>query len=513
MSRAQRLSLIILTLLLYFQSLSFDFAYDDRLRIVKEPAVTAQGFSCQSFVSLFVRPTFPGNLYRPITDATFRLNFLVSGLNPKPFHLTNLLLHLLCVLAVFELVRLFTARALLSWVAAAWFAFHPVQVETVANISGRAEILAALFGFSAFFSFLKLSKSKGSSQVFWSGLSALLFLSATLSKESAFSFLFIIPLGSFCLRGHWEKSQSKGSLCLLLAASISLTARILVLWPHFFHQNSVPFQAENPLAGPQITFTERLIFGLQILGRYLGLIVAPLRLSADYSLGSKDFYATFYSAWGAFLIIVFVLWLLATYVTRKKTYSFFGWWFPLSLILTCNIFFPIGTIMAERLAYLPSIGAVAFLTCWTEERFLKVKVIKQLSAVIILASSAILTTERLPVWKNDLALFIQTAQDAPRSPKAAENLAKEFYHRLGDLERAEQYFRQALTLDRFRLEAMVYLIDLYNRKGDLPRAIYWSKELLAIDPSNSEVQKLLSKLEEFKQRQGGKSEPQSRSLN
>lgn len=391
-----RLSLVILTVLLYLQTVKFEFTHQEQLRIVEDPVVAAASFSAQNFLAPFRRPTFPGNFYQPVTDLSFHLNYLTTGPDPYYFHLTNVILHLLCVLLAFEVLLLFCRGPALAWVAAAWFAIHPAQVETTVNLSARAEMLGALFAMIALICFVRANRaarrSSHSSLFAPAGLS--LFL-ACLSNESALPFLVLIPLAAFYLRKRYTGISRLGLAYLLLAVVASSILRLAILGSCSFYGGSPIFTYANPLAAAGVDGGQRLIGGLKVLGDYIQLLVAPLRLSADYPSTSALFWGQVYSLHGILSMVLIVLWLLAVYQLRKKSWTFLGFWFPLSFLLTSNILFPTATLMADRLLYLPSLGGLGFLVCWADSAFLKGMFGRLCAAFVVLATSLIITLERI----------------------------------------------------------------------------------------------------------------------
>jgi len=138
-----KLILFALSLLVFISALKNGFVFDDIIHIRDNESIR----SWHSAFNLFFEPTFPGDLYRPFTTFTYALNYLICGPNPFSFHLINILLHgAVCVL-IFNLLqeRLGFNKA---FIISLLFAWSPIHVEVVANTVGRAEILAALFGFA-----------------------------------------------------------------------------------------------------------------------------------------------------------------------------------------------------------------------------------------------------------------------------------------------------------------------------------------------------------------------------
>jgi hypothetical protein len=121
-----------------------DFAYDDDAIVVQHPVVT-EGRALDAFSSPYWPEVVSGSgLYRPVTLASFALEWGLWNGNPAGFHVVNILVHAAVSLMVFFLV-LAVSAPIPALVGGALFAAHPVHTEAVANVVGRAELYSALF--------------------------------------------------------------------------------------------------------------------------------------------------------------------------------------------------------------------------------------------------------------------------------------------------------------------------------------------------------------------------------
>eukprot|EP00040_Diaphanoeca_grandis_P010659 m.54633 g.54633 ORF g.54633 m.54633 type:complete len:733 (-) comp21947_c0_seq1:71-2269(-) len=174
---------------LYFNSIDGDFVFDDMPAIVNNADVDPSKSSMEPlwrnnfWGQPMGDPTSQHLSYRPLTTLTFRLNCFWHGLTPKGFHLFNIILHsCTCVLYYFVCRELHGYKATPRWVsfiAAVAFAAHPVHVEAVANIVGRAEILAAFFFFSTFLLYVQACQRS----IVWLVACCVTTTAAVLSKE------------------------------------------------------------------------------------------------------------------------------------------------------------------------------------------------------------------------------------------------------------------------------------------------------------------------------------------
>ena len=180
------------------------------------------------------------------------------------------------------------------------------------------------------------------------------------------------------------------------------------------------FFLDNPLigAGP----FQRFITALGVIGRYLQLLVFPQRLSADYSFNQIPLYGTGHSrsdviAWIS-LLLIGVLLLAAIYLrARQKLFSWGMLFFFLMLLPTSNLLFTIGSIMAERFLYLPSIGfcaASAAVLCEVSNRLR----LRWTLPIIVISALGVRTFVRNADWRDDLTLWTSSVAAAPGSYKA-----------------------------------------------------------------------------------------------
>ena len=131
-----------LSLALFYHSIFFDFSYDDFWQIQRNSLIT----DSHSWLEIFRTATPPGNLYRPLTSLTYKITYFLFGENPLPYHLFNLLLYAAVACLVFELCLPLEQSSKIALVAGLAFVVHPLHVEAVCSIVGRAELLAAFFG-------------------------------------------------------------------------------------------------------------------------------------------------------------------------------------------------------------------------------------------------------------------------------------------------------------------------------------------------------------------------------
>ena len=171
-----------------------------------------------------------GGFYRPMVLASWKLDHLIHGRNPWGYHLTNLLLHLAVSLMVFLLLSRFCESAWIPTAGAALFAVHPVHVEAVAWISGRTDLVAALFYLLSMLLFLKASRDESRSTMV--PIAAFVFgVCSMLSKEIAYTLPFtLLAMKQMPVSDNgFSRVSRRTTFPYFLALAAILGIRLLVL--------------------------------------------------------------------------------------------------------------------------------------------------------------------------------------------------------------------------------------------------------------------------------------------
>ena len=228
------LVLILLSFIIYSNTLSFDYALDDSMIITKNK-FTQDGIkdfkdimTNDAFTGFFgkQRKLVAGGRYRPLSQLMFAVEKDIFGNKPFAGHLINVILYVLSIVLIYKTLKLLfkTVKSDRWWfsipfIASVLFAVHPIHTEVVANIKSRDEILSLLFAFLClYYSLLFIDKKKTIFLVV-SGISMFLGL---LSKENAITFLAIIPLCYYMFRKPVASEYLISIFPLILALSMVL---------------------------------------------------------------------------------------------------------------------------------------------------------------------------------------------------------------------------------------------------------------------------------------------------
>jgi len=412
MTERMRIGVLLgIALLVYANALVNGFTYDDEGYVLRSHAV--QGGSLREMF----QPTKGNNIFRPLAFATFAVNWAVGGVQPFGYHLVNLLLHTAVTLLLYLVLRTLLAPLargeIVAFAAALLFAVHPIHTEAVTSIVGRAELLAAGFLLAAWLLHLQDR-----------ALAALLcFALALLSKESAVVFLPLVLAGDYAL-GKFKSLARYGWIGGLTAAYVALLWK--VQGGHF--TKGTYTNVDNPLANLPAMW--RILNALRVAWKYVELQAYPATLSYDYSYNAIRLYAdwkhTLPAAAAALMVLGLWIW---TVWTKRASWMLAGAIYLGAFAVTTNLFVSTGTVMGERLAYLPSAGFCLLVALiWAQLEGWRPEVARVL-AICVLGALAGRTVLRNQDWRDNLTLYSKDIQAVPESVRAHLNLGDEYLRR------------------------------------------------------------------------------------
>jgi tetratricopeptide (TPR) repeat protein len=351
-------------------------------------------------------------LYRPLTTFSYLVNYTIlgGGAHPAGYHWVNFALHAVNILLVYWLGLLLFREMGPAWALAAVWALHPILTESVTNIVGRADLLAGFGVLAGLLCHVKSAAASGRRKLAW--LAALM-LAATIgifSKESAVVLLaamaiYDVTVGTGKARARWA-----GYVAVALPVAIFLCVRYRVFAG--LGAAPVPF-TDNPLVGAGF-WTARLT-AVEVIGKYLWLLVWPRNLSCDYSYNQIPV-----AGWGVGSLAVLAICAAAILCYRRhKAVCFFIAFFFAALAPTSNLVILIGSIMAERFLYLPSVGFAGCLV-WAIYRRPRMA---PAALGLICAALAIRTYARNIDWLDDQRLWSSAAKVCPASYKTHLHVA------------------------------------------------------------------------------------------
>ena len=426
--RILSLILIVFSFLLYYNTLNNGYVLDDH-SVIRENSLTKKGTSgIKQIFSSAYRDGFGANgndLYRPLSKVMFAIEWQYAPNNSKIGHFMNILLYSLsCFLLFIVLLRYIKINIYILFIASLLFAAHPIHTEVVANIKSRDELLSMLFLLS---SLLFISKYIANNKVIAFIGALVCFFLALLSKESA-----IVYVGIAFLVLHFFTENTFKKNALLTAAFAGIGLVYIFIHLKIIGNLGIPNVpiVDNSLMVTN-SFLERKLTAIYILGKYLFLLFFPYTLSSDYSFNTIPTITSLANAGflASFIIHSALLWYAFKNFKQKQLLAFAILFYFVSISITSNVFMIIGTNMAERLLFFPSIGfclAIALVGAKLFKVDYRLSIDKfsalfntsnvmSLLTLVIVFIFSIKTFSRNKDWKSDGTLFGTDVEKVPNS--------------------------------------------------------------------------------------------------
>ena len=340
--------------LVYWNSLSTPFLFDDEPSIVKNAQIRA----LPALLSVLSPPRATPVAGRPLVNLSFALNYALGGLDVRGYHVFNVGIHVLAALILFGIVRrtlgLPAARLQarddtrsidVAMACAMVWMLHPLQTEAVNYLSERTESMMGLFYLLTLYCSIRAAGATGARR--WRVASVLACASGMACKESMVTAPIIVALYDrvFLFDSLKESFRARWSLYAGLAATWLGLAALMFGGPRWA---SVGFSLGTS------PWTYLLNQTLMIV-RYLRLAVWPRALVLDYGVPQP---LVLGDVWPAAVLVVCLLLATAAALVYRPRLGFLGAWFFITLAPTTSVVPIVTEVGAERRMYLP-LAAVA----------------------------------------------------------------------------------------------------------------------------------------------------------
>ena len=368
--------------------------------------------------------------YHPITMLTYMVEYKIGELNPKIYHTTNFIIHILNAALVYFFIFLLCGKNNIAFIVSLLFAIHPMHVESVAWVAERKDVLYAFFYFLSLCFYLKYRTDKKTSLYIFTFLT---FVLALLSKAVAVT----VPIVMLLIDYYFDKKiTTKNLISKIPFLVLSIVFGII----------AVKAQESAKAIGELETYNlfERFLFLSYSLVMYIGKVIAPFGLSAfcDYPLKINGSYSSIFYAAPVLLLLIggglFVL-------VKKFHEAFYGiLFFFITIFLVLQLLPVGGAIISERYTYIPYVGLFFIIASLYENNSGKYKQVLTIGGTACIIAFAYLTYERCKIWKDSISVWNDVIEHTTTSPKAynnrgdAYNIAKQYELALKDLDRCIQ---------------------------------------------------------------------------
>lgn len=481
------LLLIILTIALYYPVKSHPFVnYDDDVYVTENIQVQS-GLNWDTVSWAFV--TYDGGNWHPITWLSHALDCELYDMNPGGHHQTSLLLHVLNALLLFWVLRRATGFAGRSFMVAALFAVHPINVESVVWIAERKTVLSMLFFLVALGAYRWYVSKPGVGRY---AVVAVMFALGLMAKPQIITLPFVLLLwdywplqrmsfvsdrapatdeaaAAFPVRSFRGLLEEKLPLFAIAAASAAITMKA---------QRAAGAMASLGMAPLSVRLSNAIVSYI----RYLAKAFWPAHLAPMYPHPGGSLRA--WQVYGAFLILLVVSTLVVE--GRRRRYLLVGWlWFVGTLIPMIGLIQVGRQAMADRYAYLPLLG-VFIMVCWAvadwfAENHLPAAVLPAVSVVVLLALT-ITARRQIGYWADNVTLWTRTVQITAPNYIAQDDLGGALIERK-QLEEAIPHFREAAEIHPVDPISHFNIAFYEQQHGNLAQAIEDYKKAILLTTS------------------------------
>ena len=482
--------LALLCLIVYYNSLSNGFVYDDLGSIVENKYINQPG---RLLTSLFDQSyyQFAGleASYRPVATLSYFLIYTFAELNPFYYHLVSLILHTLNAILVYWLANLILGQRLRALIAGLLFACHPVLSEAVNCIDFNDDLLAAFFFMLALIGYIRIKSGEFIANIRSYALTLFLYILGLLSKEMAITLPAIVLLYDLVLRDVDRPALNIKQRLTVVRERIYfyigfMTISLIYLGIRFF----VLYNPRESLKASAGSLFERIVYLPGHIFRFIELTLYPGNLNADYVY---SYPSGFFEIWNLIGLVVLLALVGGAFLIHRfsKEISFGIWWFLITLVPVYNLI-EIYHPLAERYLYLPIIGfclvvAVAVDAAakrWFAKPFAG-NVATLIPVIVIISLYSVATITRNPVWQNNFVLWSTTVQSSPDSLVARGGLGMAYLNR-GMLEEAAEQFEISIQLNPADHKSYYNRGLVYHKKGDLKKALEYFNRSVRLNPKS-----------------------------
>ena len=453
------------------------FVYDDQLVIVDDPAVR-----------LPLSAGVEGLYYRPLRTLSYRLDYALGGMDPRVFHLSNVLHHGVVVLLVWLVLAALGSSSWAALAGALVFAVHPVQADAVTYAAGRRDVLCGLFYALGVLAYVRHRRSGRAGPLV---LAAVAYVLAILAKEMAVTLPIVcVLIDRFAARragavaaGRPPRWTTRRLAVLSALAAVGALALALTYGGHLLH-----LATERPWHGG--SFGANVATVARVWTKYLQLVLFPRVLSADYSYDGFPVSTSLLDPRAVASILV----LAAIAAVGWQSWRHGGRlglglaWAAVALLPVSHLV-PFRELLAEHYLYVPMMGVALAVTGivdavagrWPARR-------RWLAAAtaLVIAALATRTVVRNRDWRDRITLWSATVAVVPRCARAQYNLGQALFER-SRFQDAERAWLASAALQPDDKETTRGLAMLYYRLGRYELAATKIEAVLAASPYDGDA--------------------------
>ena len=486
---------MVATFCIYAQVQDHEFTNYDDDEYITESSLVQSGLTTESVIQVFTTMHFGG--WQPITSLSYLLDYELYGLNPTGYFLANLFFHIAGSLFLFLALLRMTGAIWQSAFVAAMFALHPLNVESVAWISERNNVLSTLFWIMTMWAYIHYAEKPTLKRY---GLVFLFFALGLMSKPMLVTLPFALLLLDYWplrrLRFEQERSRNeilekntarRSEFFQLVLEKIPLFLLSMGSSMMTIYSAKTYFQI-NSLAGSLdlLSLQARLTNAVVSYLEYLGKMLWPAKLSVFYPHPGNAL-----PLWKGILcgMALVGITIISIRLIRKAPYVAVGWfWYLGTLVPVIGIVQVGGQAMADRFTYIPLIGIFIIIAWGVPELISKWRYkekVLSVSAGIIIFALLITTWKQVSHWKSSITIFNHairvTDKKYPNFSLAYNNLGIALYAK-GKNQEAVSHYKMAIKTKPAHAKAYYNLGIALNNEGKNEEAISHYKMAIRIHP-------------------------------
>ena len=473
--------------------MSAGFYYDDDANLLEVPALQWNDPDLEQLARSLDDVLLPS---RPVSNLSLAINHLVSGLDPEPYHWTNLLMHLATGLALFWVLRLFqyyhgesSVRSDVALLAMFLFLVHPLNVQAVTYVVQRMTLLATLFMLLSLGCYLKARFNEvPKPRMKWVALSVVCFAASSLSKEIGLLLLPLLLLYEYCFhREAWRRriaGVSAGRRVIAVATTIALVAMVVSALASLHVGTTIYWFDQMPYR--DFSGFERVLTQSRVQFFYLSLLALPLpsrlNLEHDFEVSRSllEPATTLLAVAGILFILIIAIRLIPT--RPRLAFPVLAYFLLHSMESA-----PVNLeLVFEHRMYLPMTMLALMLTLNGE--FLRLRLWQPAYVVLTLVGLflATATFERNRVWSDALTLYEDSAMKSPNKFRPQYNFGS-LLGQHGRLREAQEVLENALSIEPDSSPAHNQLGNIYlmTRHIDVAESHY--RRAVELEPQNAEA--------------------------
>jgi tetratricopeptide (TPR) repeat protein len=466
------LFLFVVTVIAYQPAWHAGFIWDDDRYVTDNPLLSMPS----GFQRIWFAPKYTPSQYFPLTYTALRVEHSFWGINPAGYHWVNILLHAINALMVWQVLKRLAVPG--AWLAAAIFALHPVQVESVAWISEQKSILSLFFFLSALLAWIEFIEERPKRLWRWYGLTVIFFALALASKTTACTLpaALILVLWLKRKRIDWQRWAQMVPF-LALGAGMGL---VTVWW-------------EGLYQGPEgkllsVGVMERVLVASRAVWFYAGKLFWPANLTFSYPLWKINLADPLAYAWLAAIAgLCAAIYFGRRFVGRNILVGVLFFVVTLSPLLgfiMCYTFH--YSFVADHYQYAACIGLIALAAAGIVKVFGKQSIARLVCCGALLFGLGFLTWQQSRTYSNLETLWRTTIERNPNSLLAHNNYGVMLSDR-GQFDEAITHFEKVLDMQPDDPDGHDNFGNALLKKGNADGAIFHYQEALKSAPYRADV--------------------------